>query len=524
MKKKNILWIMADQLRYDYLGCYGHKTIKTPVMDSLAAAGVKFTNAYVNAGVCGPSRMCYYTGRSMTSHGSTWNGVPLRVGEPTLGDHLRPEGYRVGLVGKTHMIMDVEGFKRLGLNKESIEGVYASQAGFEPYARDDGLHPDAFLKMKPEVEYNQYLKAQGYDNENPWHFTANSAEGENGETLSGWLLRHSNKPAIVPDEHSETAFTTNRAMDFIRESKDQPWLLHVSYIKPHWPYIVSPPYHDMYSVDDIQPVNASENELKNPHPVYKAFMEFDESKAFSKQEVREAVIPAYMGLISQLDAHLGRLIDFLDTEGLKDDTVIVISSDHGDYLGDHWLGEKELFHDASIKVPLIIVDPSREADAARGTDCSELVQAIDLAATFSDIAGCGNLNHILEGKSLSPLLQGKEGGHQYVVSEIDFAHRKVADDLGLKFNHSRGYMVATEKWKYVFWEGARPQLFDLENDPKELIDLGESKDHEAIREAHRAHLYEWFRHRKPTITIDEDTVLKRRLGGPEKVGVIIGQW
>src|SRR5688572_30078219 len=98
---------MADQLRWDYLSCYGHPTLKTPNLDALAQRGVRFDRAYVQSPICGASRMSFYTGRYVRSHGSTWNGIPLRVGEPTLGDHLRPLGVRTALVGKTHMVADV---------------------------------------------------------------------------------------------------------------------------------------------------------------------------------------------------------------------------------------------------------------------------------------------------------------------------------------------------------------------------------------------------------------------------------
>ena len=117
-RAKNVLWIMCDQLRYDYLGCYGHPTLKTPNIDAMAKRGVRFTNAYVQSPICGPSRMCFYTGRYMRSHGSHWNGWPLRVGEPTLGDHLGKLGVRNVLVGKTHMAADVEGLKALGIQPE----------------------------------------------------------------------------------------------------------------------------------------------------------------------------------------------------------------------------------------------------------------------------------------------------------------------------------------------------------------------------------------------------------------------
>ncbi len=108
-------------------------------------------------------------------------------------------------------------------------------------------------------------------------------------------------------------------------------------------------------------------------------------KAFSRDEVRNKVIPAYMGLIKQCDDQMGRLFDHLEATGQMDNTVIVITSDHGDYLGDHWLGEKDLFHEQSVKVPLIIYDPSDQADATRGTTCDALVEAIDLPATFSNL-------------------------------------------------------------------------------------------------------------------------------------------
>src|ERR1700712_5316867 len=114
-KPKNVLWIMCDQLRHDYLGCTGHPTLKTPNIDAMAARGVSFSKAYVQSPICGPSRMSFYTGRYMRSHGSHWNGWPLRVGEPTLGDHLKKIGVRNVLVGKTHMAPDLEGLKALGI-------------------------------------------------------------------------------------------------------------------------------------------------------------------------------------------------------------------------------------------------------------------------------------------------------------------------------------------------------------------------------------------------------------------------
>ena len=154
-RPKNILFIMADQLRYDYLGCTGHPTIKTPNIDALAASGVNFTRSYCQAAVCGPSRMSFYTGRYMYSHGGTYNNIPVRVDERTMGDHLRPLGYRVGLVGKTHFQRDAAGMEKLGLSPSGDLGVLLSQCGFEPWERDDGLHPDQ--SADPDLAYNLSL-------------------------------------------------------------------------------------------------------------------------------------------------------------------------------------------------------------------------------------------------------------------------------------------------------------------------------------------------------------------------------
>ena len=218
MKVKNILFIMADQLRFDYLSCYGHPHLKTPHLDGLAKKGVLFESAYVQAPVCGPSRASYYTGRTVFSHGSTWNQIPLPIGELTIGDYLRKSGIRTGVVGKTHMRPDLEGMSRLGISKETEIGLTVSEPGFEPYERDDGLHPNNHIKnSNKKLSYNEWLNKLGYDGENPWDSWANSSEDENGKILSGWRLRNSNKPARVKEEHSETAFMTNRSIEFIKE-------------------------------------------------------------------------------------------------------------------------------------------------------------------------------------------------------------------------------------------------------------------------------------------------------------------
>lgn len=521
-KVKNILFIMADQLRADYLSCMGHPTLQTPHIDALARRGVVFDRAYCQAPVCGPSRMSFYTGRYMTSHGATYNNVPLRATELTLGDYLRPLGYRVALVGKTHMKGDEEGLRRLGVDPNSSLGLLVSQCGFEPFERDDGLHPDQ--GVDPDLAYNTYLRAKGYASDNPWHDFANAAEGADGQILSGWYLRNARLPARVKEEDSETPYMTDRAIDFIRQAGDTPWCLHLSYIKPHWPYIAPAPYNDMYGPNQILPPKRHPRERDNPHPVVAAFMQHEESVSFSRDEVRETVVPTYMGLVKQLDDHLGRLFAFLEREGRMDDTLIVLTSDHGDYLGDHWLGEKELFHEESVRIPMILYHPGAEADATRGRREARFVEAIDLVPTFLAAAGGAAQPHRLEGVSLLPLLFGRQTTwRDAVFSEFDYAFRAARQRLGIAPDRARGWMVRTERWKYIGYEGFRPQLFDLQADPYEFDDLGDSPEHNSVREAMAARLFEWLRQRRIRTTISNEEV-EKRTGNAKTRGILFGVW
>ena len=520
---KNVLFIMCDQLRWDYLSCTGHPHLHTPHIDALAARGVLFDRAYVQSPICGPSRMSFYTGRYVSSHGSTWNNIPLKVGEMTLGDHLRPLGVRTALCGKTHMAADVEGMKRLGLSPDSEIGALVSECGFEPYEREDGLHPDG-PRYPRNAAYDAYMKERGWPDENPWHTVANSAEDEDGNLLSGWFMDNADKPARAADEESETPYITGRAMDFIREAGDTPWCLHLSYIKPHWPYIVSAPYHDMYGPEThLDPVR-DEAERADPHPVYGAFMEERVSRAFCDDGTRTRVLTAYMGLIKQIDDQMGRLMAFLDEQGLTDETMIVFTSDHGDYLGDHWMGEKELFHDASSRIPLIVVDPRPEADTTRGLKSGALVEAIDVVPTLLDYFGGDPVPHILEGKSLQPVLHGQATSlRDFAVSEYDYSMRDVRRRLGVEVKDAKLTMLHDGRWKFVFAEGFRPMLFDLDTDPDELVDLGADSGHaEEIARLENL-FFGWARRTSQRTTRSDAWIADRDASlGEAKAGILIG--
>lgn len=510
----NILFIMYDQLRFDYLSCAGHPHLHTPNFDRVAQMGVRFTNAFVQSPVCGGSRMCFYTGRYASSHGAHWNGFPLRVGEMTMGDHLRNAGMDAWLIGKTHMKADSEGMARLGLSPDSVIGARQAECGFDTWIRDDGLWglgPDGWYDEK-RSPYNEYLKSKGYESENPWADFANA--GIDGDKVaSGWIFRNADKPANIKETDSETPWLTRKTIEFMdaMQGKD-PWCAHVSYIKPHWPYIVPAPYHDMFGPNHVPAPTRDEVELENPQPVFGAYQQNKIAQAFHKDEVRQKVIPAYMGLIKQCDDQLGHILDYLEETGQIKDTMIVLTSDHGDYLGDHWMGEKDLFHDPSVKIPMIIYDPRSDCDATRGTTCDALVESIDLTATFIEAAGGTVPDHIVEGRSLLPWLQGDTPAwRKYAISEYDYSVTPQAVKLGVEPRDARLFMVYDGRYKMMHAEGGfRPMLFDLKNDPEEFHDLAKGIDHQDQIDQLYKYLGEWGLRMSQRVTKSEDDIRAMR--------------
>jgi arylsulfatase A-like enzyme len=176
-------------------------------------------------------------------------------------------------------------------------------------------------------------------------------------------------------------------------------------------------------------------------------------------------------------------------------------------------------------VPLIVYDPSPEADATRGTVSDALVECIDFAPTFVDVAGGQVEGHVLEGHSLLPILRGEadEMPREVAICEYDFASTPLADKLGLGVREAIAFMVADKRWKLVHCEGGfRPILFDLENDPNEFNDLGDSADHTEIIEAMYEKLFAWARRPSQRTTRTHAQLLEMRKGGPRKRGVVIG--
>lgn len=523
----NILFIMCDQLRADYLSCYGHPYLRTPHIDSIAASGVRFNRAYCQDPLCGPSRASFYTGRYVSSHGVMANGDPLKIGEMTLGDFLRDVDMQAIVVGKSEGRFNARAAGRMGIDDQSTKAQCLRNNGFLPYELFAGLYPNPILP--DDLGYSTYLRQQGFAGDNPWETWANSAINDKGEIVSGWQMRNARFAARIPEAHSETAFVTNRAIQFIEGvSAEERWCMHLSYIKPHWPYLAPAPYHQMYTADDVADAIRNPVERENPHPVFDAFMREDYSENFSRDEVRHTVIPAYMGLIAQLDHHIGRVLEALEKKGLRHNTLIVLTSDHGDYLGDHWLGEKDLYHESAIRIPMIISDPAPEADGTRGDVVDTLVESIDLVPTLVERAGGAICEERMEGRSLLAILHQRADdlpNRAFIVSEIDYGDRGARTRLGLHPYDCHAWIIRSPEWKYVLHKRFRPQLFDLKNDPMEFHDLGDDPTHATTRaELHEA-LFHWQRGLKIRTEVPVEQLQGR---GPERdegeFGIMIGHW
>ena len=360
---------MTDQMRADCMSGVGHSVVRTPHLDQLASEGVLFRRAYVQSAVCGPSRMCFYTGRYPHANRSPWNEVPLPADEKTMGHFFGEAGYRAALCGKTHYTPDPfgdpgaqpeQGFRRAAL------------AGLETWELNES-RGEGWLAYLRSKGYAEDVIADPFAVEMP-------ADADRD---------HSAYPTRFRREDSDTAFMTDRAMAFMDDAGDSPWFLHLSYFKPHLPIVAPYPYNEMYDPADSPAPNRSPEELERPHPFHVPFRIERGGVAYDDEEVWRQRRATYYGLITEIDDHLGRLFGFMKDRGLWEDTLIVFTSDHGEYVGDHWMFEKELFYDEAYNVPFIVRDPRSCADATRGRTMDAFVESLDVLPTCLDVCGLG---------------------------------------------------------------------------------------------------------------------------------------
>ena len=418
MKPTNLLFIMSDEHSRRVLGCYGHPMVRTPHLDQLAARGVRFTDAYCNSPICVPSRASFATGRYVHKIRFWDNAFPYDGSIPSWGHRLISAGHQVVSIGKLHYrsTNDNNGFDQEIMPLHVVDGV----GDLLGLIRDDLPVRKAALKLAEEAGRGD-SSYQGYDD----RITAAAQD---------WLRDRAQTPT------------------------PKPWVLFVSLVCPHFPLIARPEFYDLYPEDQIPWPALYDTAARPDHPFIRAISEcmvYD--KAFDERRVRRA-IAAYLGMVTFLDANIGKVLSTLQDCGLANDTRVIYTSDHGDNLGTRGLWGKSTMYEESAGVPLIMAGP----DVPQGFVCHAPASLVDCYPTILSCVGAPAHpdDHDLPGSSLFDLARG-------VVPQ-----RTMLSEYHAAGAATGAFMIRKGSFKYVHYVGMRPQLFDLDADPQETRDLG----------------------------------------------------
>ncbi len=400
-KRPNVLLIVIDQLRGDLLcdTALG-RVAKLPVLRALMIDAVTFRQHYSVVVPCGPSRASLMTGQYAMNHRAVRNGTPLRHDTPNLATEARKGGYDPLLFGYTDCAQDPRVLEPDDPRLQSYEEL---MPGFTEALR---------MRMESDDQaWRDHLAAKG----------APIAPFPECYRPDGDALAD---PAVYAAEDSDTAYLTDRFIDFARHA-DAGWFATVTYVRPHPPFVAPAPYNTMFDPADMpppettgddrnwHPLMAPAQDRRPPASVVVGFPDLDASP-----ETTAALRAIYLGLCAEVDHHIGRVIDALKETGQWDDTVMVITSDHGEMLGDYGMWDKGTFHDAAYHVPLIIRDPARRS--MHGQTVEAMTQSIDVAPTLLTRMEV-DVPHGTDGESLLPLLDDVSSACDRVsFSEYDF--------------------------------------------------------------------------------------------------------
>ena len=480
MARPNILFILADQFRADCLSCAGHPVVKTPNLDRLASTGVRFDHAFVQSPVCGPSRMSLYTGRYVHAHRSSFNTVPLPATERTMADELRQAGYEATVIGRTHFKPDPALLERPDRNMDAEERAAQLNGGFP--------HDESALREA----YNDFRAALPVEEE--FDGTVRTPQGDI-ISPDAWAAHADYSAAAyaqrIRPEHMYDSYKTDRAIDYIRSEHNPPWLLYLSLDLPHPPFQICEPYHSMYDHAAVPPPVRRPGESES-HPMLPIFRRQRRAEPLDDERTWRTVRATYYGMCTYIDAQVGRVLGALDDAGLADNTVVMFVADHGEYLGDHWMAEKELFYDQAIAIPMMLRVPGCENDASRGTVVSAFVEAIDVMPTFLDAAGVA-IPPAVQGRSLLPLLNGEPPAdwRDAVFVDWDYQFHFVGEDLGIPRSRRRAWMIRDAHFKYAHFLDLPPMLFDLKKDPQELHNVADQPQYAGVVAEYQKRLLEW---------------------------------
>lgn len=423
----NLLILVSDEHRRDAMGCAGHAIVKTPALDRLAADGVRFANAYTPSPMCVPTRAAIATGDYIHRTGH-WDSAAPYAGEPQSWMHdLREGGCATVSIGKLH---------------------YRS-------AEDDNGWSEEILPMHVHkgVGWTRGLIRGAGQN---WPETSELA----ADVGTGWSDYADYDRQVV--EAAETWLASN--------ARKGPWALWVSMVSPHYPLTAPPEFMEMYDPARMDLPTGYGSGTRPDHPELRELADFyDYDRHFDEGRMREGRA-AYYALTSYMDANVARVMTALDATGVREETLVIYASDHGDMLGDHGFWTKQVMYDASAGAPLIAAGPGMPVGRVRQTATSLL----DIHPTARATQGQGP-DALLPGTSLIALANSPDDPDRTVFSEYH--------DGG---STTGAFMVRWGRWKYVHYAGMAPQLFDMIDDPAEMRDLAADPNAtEALAEGRR---------------------------------------
>ncbi len=454
-RQGNVLLITVDQWRAECLSALGHPCVSTPTLDALAAEGVLFSSHWANCAPCGPSRASILTGTYLHNHRSVGNGTPLDARFTNLALEARSLGYDPWVLGYTDVPPDPRRTPADDPRLLTYESILEGFSAPSPVTEDDPTWT-AFLASQgyriPEDHWALYDPAPGW--------TTPPGRG------SSWA------PTAIPPEHSETAFLTDLAMDHLR-GRSEPWFLHLSYLRPHPPWRAPAGYHDLVDPAEVPaPVRHATREAEMAqHPFLAGVMAVEEARAPDDELEMRQLAATYFGLMRHVDDELGRLLGWLRTTGQLDDTLVIVTSDHGEQLGDHWLKEKMGWFDSSYAIPLIVRDPQVAADPTRGTRVEAITENVDLVPTVLSWLGADRPAQC-DGRSLLPFLHGEQPESWRTAAHWEYDYRMplLPGIFGRRLDECALAVVRTPTEKYVHHVAGPPLYYDLSEDPGELHD------------------------------------------------------
>ncbi len=454
----DILFVTADQWRGECLSQLGHPVVKTPHLDALAREGVTFVNHFANAVPCGPSRTSLHTGMYLQNHRSGTNGTPLDARHTNWALEAERAGYDRVLFGYTDTSADPRAEKDDSPWLKTYEGPLP------------GIRPLVMMGETP-WPWIADLKARGFKvPADP--MLSYSMRGEGPEYEDGAAVP---KPLVYPPEADEPNFLVDRYIDYIGGATG-PFIAHLSILRPHPPFMAPEPYNAMYDplrVPAFSRLSVPDDEAKQ-HPWLAHQLAKRQYRASADEKKLRRLKAVYFGLMSEVDAALGRLFAFLKESGRWERTMIVFTSDHGEQMGDHWLIGKCGYFDQSYRIPLIVRDPRASADVTRGSRVERFSENVDIMPTMLDAIGA-DIPDQCDGRSLSPFVAGKGAPANWRTEahwEYDF--RDPTDDaaeqrLNLTLHQCTLNVIRDENYKYVHFTKLPPLFFDLKKDPGEFV-------------------------------------------------------